>query len=148
MGAYVAQNWFTLLSAAGVIATLLFTGISFRSEEKTRRVANLLILTQNHRELWAELFHSPKLRRVLDPSVDLSKKPITLNETIYVNMIIQHLNSAYATMENRLVIKADGVRRDVQQFFSLPIPKAVWAKMKSLNNPDFVDFVDRCCKGE
>ena len=39
---WLAQNWFTLLNAIGVVGGLLFTGHSLRSETKTRRIANLL----------------------------------------------------------------------------------------------------------
>jgi hypothetical protein len=36
------------------------------------------------------------------------------------------------------------LRRDVAQFFSLPIPRAVWEKTKVTQNDDFVAFVESC----
>jgi hypothetical protein len=147
MGGWIADNWFTILSASGIVGGLLFTAVSLRSETKTRRIGNLLTLTQNHREIWSELFERPHLARVLDAAADLSKHPVTLDERFYVNMLIQHLGSAFQAMRSGLTIKPEGLRRDIQWFFSLPIPRSIWEKIKSLQNDDFVDFVERCLTG-
>ena len=144
MGKWFLENWLTILNAVGIIGGLFFTAYSLRHETKTRRTGNLLTLIQNHRELWAELFRYPALARVLDANVDLIKRPITSDETIFVNMAIQHLNGAYQAMKNGLVIKQDGLRRDVWAFFSLPIPKAIWDKTKVMQNDDFAEFVEQC----
>jgi hypothetical protein len=147
MGAWFTENWFNLLSAVGVIGSLLFTGISLRTETKVRRIGNLLTLTQNHRELWSELFRNPGLARVLDASPDLEKKEPTREETLFVNIVIQHLSSAFEAMKTGLTIKPEGLSRDVGEFFSLPIPRVIWNKIKSLQNDDFVEFVERCRMG-
>jgi hypothetical protein len=144
VGGWIAQNLFNILSVLGIIGSLLFTSVSLRSETKTRRIANLLILTQNHRELWSELFSHPKLARVLDPKADVSVEPITIEENYYVNMIIQHLNSAFEATKSGLVIKPEGVTEDVRWLLSLPIPRATWQKLKPLQNDDFVVFVEDC----
>ena len=144
MGAWIVENWFNLLSAVGITASLLFTAVSLRSETKTRRVANLLTLTQNHREIWSQLFDHPVLGRVLAPDVDLSKVPMTLDERWYANLVIQHVSSAYEAMKSGLAIKPEGLAKDVGWFFSLPIPRAVWRATEYLQNPDFVDFVSEC----
>lgn len=36
------------------------------------------------------------------------------------------------------------MRRDVAWFFSLPIPKAVWEKLKPLQDEEFVAYVEEC----
>jgi hypothetical protein len=51
---------------------------------------------------------------VLDPAPDLSEHPITRDETIYLNMVIQHLGSAYQAMKSGLVMKPEGVSQDVE----------------------------------
>jgi hypothetical protein len=144
MGGWIAQNWFNILSALGIIGSLLFTSVSLRSETKTRRISNLLTLTQNHRELWAELFDHPRLARVLDPKADVSQESITVEEGYYVNMIIQHLNSAFEATKSGLVIKPEGVTEDVRWLLSLPVPRAIWEKLRPLQNDDFVAFVEAC----
>ncbi|HUZ08190.1 MAG TPA: hypothetical protein VMV89_11975 [Candidatus Paceibacterota bacterium] len=49
-------------------------------------------------------------------------------------------------MKDDLLVKQEGSRRDIAQFFSLPIPKAVWIKTKLLQNQDFAAFIDSSLK--
>lgn len=139
---WVSQNWFNLFSSLGIIGGLWFTAVSLRSETKTRRIANLLTITANHREVWKEIFNRPELSRVIDPSADVAKQPVTPAERFFVNMIVSNTNSMYAALKDELVIQQDGLRRDVKWFFSLPIPKAVWTATKLLQNQDFAAFID------
>ena len=141
---WLADNWLTLLNAVGIIGGLFFTGYSLHSDTKTRRIANLLIIAKNHREVWAELYRNPGLTRVLESTVELTRQPVTRAEEIFVNLVIIHLNTVYQALKDELVIKQEGLRRDVWWFFSLPIPQAVWDKMKVLHNDDFVAFVEQC----
>jgi len=142
-------GWFTdygfnLLSAIGVIASLCFTAVSLRSETKTRRIANLLSVTANHREIGKIFLLNKNLARVFDASANLAKRPITDEERAFVNMVIQHTHSVYRAMNEHLVIKVEGLRRDIADFFWLPIPNAVWEKLKPFQNDDFVAFVESC----
>jgi len=141
---WISENWFDLLSVVGIIGGLWFTAISLRSETKTRRIANLLTLTQNQRELWEVFYQNVQLTRILDSSADIASTPINHGEEIYTSTLIQHLSSAYRAMESDLTIKPEGLRRDVGEFFALPIPKAVWEKIKRFQDVDFVAFVEQC----
>ena len=141
---WLAANWFTLLSAVGVIGGLFFTAFSLRSETKTRRIGNLLTITANHRELWEECIRRPELGRVLDASPDLAKQPITRAEELFVTMVVLHISSVYHALNDELVVKLEGLRRDVAQFLSLPIPRTIWEKVKALQNDDLVSFVEAC----
>ena len=144
MAEWLIENWFTLLSAVGVIGGLFFTAFSLRSETKTRRIGNLLTITANHRELWEECIRRPELGRVLDASPDLAKQPITRAEELFVTMVVLHISSVYHALNDELVVKLEGLRRDVAQFMSLPIPRAIWEKVKMVQNDDFVAFVESC----
>lgn len=137
-------HWLDLLNAVGVVASLLFTAFSIREETKTRRVGNLLTLTQNHREIWSTLFRHPHLGRVFDARVDLLKQPATREEELLVNFVVQHLNAAYHAMQDGLFVRPEGLRRDVAWFFSLPIPHTVWEKFKPWQDAEFVAFVEDC----
>ncbi|HEY3856307.1 MAG TPA: DUF6082 family protein [Verrucomicrobiae bacterium] len=148
METWISANWFNLISAVGIMASLLFTAVSLRSETKNRRIDSLLSLTESHRELWAQIFDHPDLARILDTEADLARKPMTLEESIYVGLAIQHLGSAYQAMKGGIVIQQDGLCDDVKSFFGLPIPKAVWAETKTLQNADFVRFVDFCVESK
>jgi hypothetical protein len=144
VGTWLAANWFDLLSAVGIVGSLLFTTVSLQSEAKTRRIANLLILTQNHREIWSEMIRHANLARVLDVSANLQKESVSVSERLFINMVIQHLNSAFEAIKTGLAIKPEGLRQDVRWFFSLPIPRAIWDHVKRLQNDDFVAFVQHC----
>ena len=148
MGAveWISQNWFNLFSSVGIIGGLWFTAVSLHSETKTRRVANLLTITANYREVWKEFFHSPELARVVDPLADVDKQPITPAERFFVNMVISHTSSVYEALKDELLTKQEGLRRDMRWFFSLPIPKAVWIKIKLLQNQDFAAFIESSLK--
>jgi hypothetical protein len=141
---WLANNSFSLLSAIGIIGGLWFTALSFRSEAKTRRIANLINITGSHRDVWKVYFNSPDLVRVFDGRANISKHPINQKEEIFVNMVIAHIATVFYAMKNELVIKQEGLRRDVAQFMSLPIPSAIWGKNKVVQNDDFVAFVESC----
>jgi hypothetical protein len=97
--------------------------------------------------LWSELFSHPDLARVLDASADLSAKPVTGEGAIFVNLIVQHLSSAFQAMKSGLAIKPKGLRQDVRGFFPLPIPRAIWGRISALQDGVFVQFVERCLNG-
>ena len=137
-------HWLDLLNAVGVVSSLLFTAFSLREETKTRRVGNLLTLTQNYREIWSTLFRYPQLGRVLDPRVDLLKHPATREEELLVNFVVQHLSAAYHAMRDGLFVRPEGLRRDVAWFFSLPIPRAAWEQFKPMQDEEFVRFIEKC----
>ena len=142
-------EWFTnnaisLLSTFGIVGSFVLAARSFHSEAKTRRIANLLSITANHREVWKVFVNDKTLARVLAAKVDTSKQPITEAEKAFVTLVITHISSVYYTMNDQLVVNLDGLRRDIVQFLSLPIPREVWETIKVLQNDDFVAFVESC----
>ena len=146
MEQWFTDNWFNLFSSLGIIGGLWFTAVSLHSETKTRRIANLLTVTANYREIWKEFFHSPALARVIDPLADVTNQPVTPAEELFVGLIISHINSVFYATNDKLVVKWEGLRRDVGLFFSLPIPNAVWTKSKLLQNQDFAAFIESSLK--
>lgn len=136
---WLFHNWHSILGDIGIVGALIFTGVEMRSEAKTRRVANLLTVTNNHRELWSATFDHPELlERVRDANASLANRGVTEPEEIFVVGVILHLASVFVAQKDNLIVKEDGLRRDVWDFFSRPIPAAVWEKMKVLYNDDFV----------
>ncbi len=144
---WVIDNWPVEINAIGVIGGLVFAAIAYRSEAKTRRIANLLTITANREHIWKKFYSRPELTRVVDPSVDLVKKPITPAEEEFVTSVILHINSAYYAMKDDLVVKLEELRWDVGAFMSLPLPRAVWEKTKKYQNSDFIAFVEMCRTG-
>jgi hypothetical protein len=52
----------------------------------------------------------------------------------------------YEALKDELVREQEGLRRDVKEFFSLPVPRAVWTKTKLLQNQDFAAFIESSLK--
>jgi hypothetical protein len=45
---------------------------------------------------------------------------------------------------NLNIVPLEGLARDIAQFFSLSIPKAVWEKTKQFQNDALVRFIEEC----
>jgi hypothetical protein len=43
-----------------------------------------------------------------------------------------------------IFVKIQGLQKDIRDFFMLPIPKAVWEKIKPFQDGDFIVFVESC----
>ena len=143
---WAAENWFVLLSAVGIAGGLFFDGVARRAETKTSRIANQISLVAAHRSIWQEFLKGRPSSRILDSHVDTAKTPITRDEEIFINLVIQHLDSVFYAMQDRLTINPEGLRRDIRSFFSLPITAAVWEKLKPYQNREFVEFVEAARK--
>ena len=74
------------------------------------------------------------------------KQPVTPAEEFFVNLVISHTSSVYEALKDELLIKQENLRWDVESFFSLPVPKAVWTTTKLLQNQDFAAFIDSSLK--
>lgn len=140
---WAQNNWFVLLQSLGIVGGLAFTGTALRADASARRVQNLFALTRQHREIWSMLYDRPKLRRVLDPVVDLGKAPVTPDEELFIRFLIIHLSNSHLAMEVGTFSSPEGLKDDIASFFSLPIPRAVWEKARSLQDRGFVHYVEK-----
>lgn len=140
---WLAEHAHTILSAVGIIAGLGFTAASFRADTRSRRLSNLVKLTEQHRDIWEELHRKPALGRVKESRADLFTKPVTVEEEQFVTLLILHLHCWYRAVMDQEVRSPEGLARDVHGFFSRPIPAAVWRKNREYYDRDFVDFVER-----
>jgi hypothetical protein len=141
---WMSHNWFALVQTATLAAGLFLIGIALLFEARARRVANLIRLTQQHRDLWERMYAQPELARILDPGADPADMAVTAQEETFVIFIILHLSSTYYAMRSGFFRKPHGLRKDILRFFSLPIPRAVWLKAKALQDAPFVKFVEQC----
>ena len=133
---------FDLLQSVGIIAGLCFTAWSLRVDAKVRRVANLLTITEHHRDIWTRIYERPELTRVLEETVDPKSQPVTPQEELFVLLIVLHLSSAQEAMKQGMFPPPDGLRKDIEWFFSRPIPKVVWEKIRPFQDADFVEFIE------
>jgi len=140
---WLGHNWLSLIQTGTLAGGLLFTSIAVLLDARARRVGNLIQLTQQHRDLWERLYLQPQLARILNPATDPAQSPVTAEEEMFVIFLILHLSNTYYAMRAGFFPKLRGLRRDIESFFSLPIPRAVWTKVKDLQEEPFVRFVER-----
>ena len=141
---WMSHNWVPLAQTAAPAAGLLLIGVALLFDARARRVANLIQLTQHHRDLWERMYMEPELARILDPGADPIDKPVSAQEETFVIYIILHLSSTYYGMRSGFFRRPRGLRNDIVRFFSLPIPHAVWEKVRGLQEAPFVRFVEQC----
>ena len=138
------SNWSVIVQTGGIVGALLLVSIALLLDARARRIGNLIQLTQQHRELWERMYMRPQLARILDSDADTVKLPITADEELFVIFLILHLSNTYYAMRTGFYPKPHGLRKDIQLFFSLPIPRSVWEKVKELQDEPFVRFVESC----
>lgn len=143
MAIWLGQNSFSLVETGLLSGCLIFIGFALFLDSRARRVANLIQLTKDHRDLWERMISQPELSRILDPKTDLYKSPVRPEEEAFVIFLILHLSNFYYGMRSGFFPRPHGLRKDIERFFSLPIPRAVWQKVKDLQDTPFVEFVDR-----
>lgn len=139
-----SENWLPLLQSVGIVGSLLLTATTIRHSRKSREVGALLTLASNHRALWGEVHGRKDLARVLLPEVDLIERPISAEEEEFLNVVIVHFHTGWLLAKEGIGATLPVLAVDVRSFFSLPIPRAVWAKTKHAREPSFVRFVDGC----
>jgi hypothetical protein len=141
---WISQHWLDVLQSIGIISGFWFTAHTIRKEGVARQIGNLLTITQQHHSIWKELYDRPHLSRILDSSASLEAVPITHEEKLFVTMLVIHLDGVHRAMKAKMFIKLEGLRKDIENFFSLPIPRAVWKDLKPLQDRDFVNFIENC----
>jgi len=141
---WMRDNWFAILQTGGVIIAILFSGFALVLDGRSRRAGNLIILTDRHRDLWERMQTQPQLARILDPVVDLTRAPVTAEEEMFVIFIILHLSDTYYVIKAGFFDRPRGLRTDIRRFFTLPVPRVVWKKVRDLQEKAFVNFVESC----
>jgi len=139
---WIGEHWFDLLQTVGIVGGLLFTAYTIRKDDQSRKIANLIAIKQQYRDIWQEFYNRPQLGRVLKKGVDLTTQPISPEESLFVRLLILHLDSVHRAMKADMFVSLEGLQADIREFFSSPITKAVWEKMRPLQDLDFVCFVE------
>jgi hypothetical protein len=135
-------HWLELLQTIGLDGSLLFAGYAIYKDAQARRVGNAIAMAGQHRKLRSELLDHPELFRVLAANADIKATPISEAEAVYAGMKINHLSTVYQAINLGEFIELEGLQADAKALISLPIPKAVWEKMKAVQNEDFVRFIE------
>jgi hypothetical protein len=142
MEVWLFEHWFDLSQTVILGAGLFATAASLRTDTKERKIQNLLDLTSAHREIWSMLYDRPQLNRILDPNPDLARQLVTLEEQLFVDFLILHLRTSFKARQSGLEFGGDAIGADIQDFFTLPIPRQVWEHSKKFQDLEFVKFVE------
>ncbi len=145
---WLSDNWFNLAQTGGIIVGLFFTSAALKFDARARRVSTFIEITKGHRDLWLELYRRPDLFRIVTADPPFERTAMSREEELFITLLILHLNSSYQAMKESVFIKPEGLRADIQQFFSKPMAKAVWEKLKHLQDEEFVRFVEEACEGQ
>ena len=125
---------------------LLFTAVAIRKDTKSRRIGNLLNLSEQHRELWREAKRDESLRRIFDSKADASVDPLTFEEEQFLNLAVVHFATGWALAKEGSLVSMEALRRDVKGFFNLPLPYQFWRQSRNSREPGFAGFVDSVLK--
>jgi hypothetical protein len=136
------ENWFSTLQTLGIVGGLSFNAYGLFINSRIRKVDTLINITQQHRAIWLKFIDSPNLKRILQAKIDLKKAPVTDDEIMFVNLSILHLTTVLIAVQKGIFAKPSGFDEDIQDFFSLPIPKAVWHKTKEFRDRQTINYVN------
>jgi hypothetical protein len=139
---WIGEHWFDLLQTVGIIGGLLFTALTARKDERARQVSNSIAITEQHRQIWKELYAYPELSRVMLKDRNVAQEPASQREELFVKTLIVHLSTAYRAMKYDEFVQLEGLEKDVKAFFALPIPKMMWSKIKPFYDRDFVAYIE------
>ena len=139
---FLAKNWFDLLQSAFIVGGFALTFLAARSETRSRKLEHLFHLNQSHREIWNKTYSHPELLRIRKTEIDLQAHPITETERRLVKEVIIHVNVIYEAMQNG-DLKGGELKKDIHDFFQLPIPNSIWQKVKVYHNKEFVHFIEQ-----
>lgn len=133
-----------LIESCGIVMGLFFTGFALRTDVRSRRVDILMRLTESHRALW--IFFDERradLKRVFDPHADVESEPVTPKEARFLQFFINHVAITFRTGKLGLYAGPDQLEMDLQEFFSRPVPRAAWEKLRRFQDRDFADYMQR-----
>jgi hypothetical protein len=144
MGAtqWIGENWIELLQTIGIVGGSLLAAYTTRKDEQARKISNSIAISEQYRQIWKDIYDHPQLARVLEKDTDVVAEPVSVGEEMFVTTIVAHLSTVFRAMKHGEFVELEGLQKDVRDFFALPIPKAVWAKLKPLQDANFTKFIE------
>jgi hypothetical protein len=134
---WLSAHWISILETLSVV----FAAVEIRASTKSRRLSNLFILTESHREIWSLPLQIPSLGRVLMKTRNMSSEPLTFEQEEFLNLVFLHLKASYEALNEGLPLDETALVRDVRDFFKLPSTIEMWRRAESFFEPGFRDFI-------
>ena len=136
------ENLSALLEPVGIIAGLFFSGIALRNDTRARRIENHIKIADGYREIWSAQVADPRLERILLSGVDLTACPVSPSEDRLVRFIFQNILLAFEARQAGQLGDIGDLEKDVGEFISHPIPRAVWKEIARFQPQTFRKFVE------
>jgi len=143
LSSWVDGNWFNVIQTVGIIGSLWLAMRAANRDARAKEIENLLSLSQHHRELWKEVPQRKDLKRIFQVDTNVLSTPATVAETEFLNLVIVHFQTGWWIARAGGMTTLKEINSDIRDFFSLPLPRAVWEKTKVCRNQRFVRFVER-----
>jgi hypothetical protein len=144
LSAWVDGN-FNVIQTVGIIGSLWMGILAAHREAKAKETENLLTIAEQHRELWVEAHQRKELGRIFLENADMTEA-VSIAETVFLRLVISHFQSIWLVANAGGLLTLKELALDAGEFFSLPLPRAVWEKTKATRNPKFVRFIERAMK--
>jgi hypothetical protein len=145
---WLATNWFNLAQTAGIVASLGATALALQKQAHQTQAQNLLTITEHHREIWRQPIEQQELWGVLRDEPLSSEEEVPTAQHRFVQQLILHLAASYEALRLGALTELEGLRADVHDFFTKPIPRRVWEESKRYQNQRFIAFVESCIHDE
>lgn len=130
-----------LIAAFSAAGGLLFNAVSTRANTHALQVQNLIALAAAHREIWRIPLENRELRRCLQSTV-LGDLTPTFEETVFVRFVVHQLYASFRARSYGMYSYEAGLAADIKQFFSKPIPRAIWLDLRRFQEKAFIAFID------
>lgn len=149
---YVDQKYFLpLFQTSGIVFSIWIGIYNIRRAVRLEKLRSLSDMTKSNRDILTfYISNQEKLSRVFANTliIDLDIEPVSIQEKIYINILILHFNVIFNSLENNVSSEIEKLEIDIGGFLILPLPNAVWNQAKIYQNGNFVKFVDNCIKNQ
>ena len=140
---WFGDNWKDVLTVVASIVGVCIGVAAFHRNRSRDDKEDQNALSKAHDTLWSNVRDKPELSRVLLTEVDLKRKPLTVQEEVFLNEVFLHFERGWQAAKENKVLTMAAYTADVRGFFVLPLPRAAWEKRKAFRNPKFVQFVEK-----
>lgn len=145
---WFSDNWFTFLQTVVLSLSMIITFLALKKSIRQSKVEIYMSITNSHRDLWTNVYKPSYMKRVFERNVDFEKKPITEKERIFTNMLFLHMAASVKAIQSKVMFNISGVKTDLLDILSYPIPKRVFEENESFYDASFVKFVRKVLKEE
>ena len=80
---------------------------------------------------------------MFEEDAETPSQAITPKQRLFTTLLFIHIYAVYKAHKEKLLSMSPPWYTDIAQFASLPVPRAVWADVRRVQDEDFVRFVEQ-----